>query len=222
MSEILTAHGGTSYIWNNSDTTAAITISPATQTSYTVTVTRAGCTATASITVNLENPPTAHAWNDTIINIGGSAQLHGSGGISYSWSPSTGLNNPNIANPTASPLTTTYYILVVTDSNGCTSSDTVKVTVEINCGDVFVPNAFSPDNGNNALECVYGNCIESMEFSIYDRWGEKVFSSTDLKTCWDGTYKGKKMNTGVFVYYLKANLYNGSEITKKGNVNLFR
>jgi len=91
------------------------------------------------------------------------------------------------------------------------------------CGELFVPNAFSPDNnGENDMECVYGRCIEKLYFAIYDRWGEKVFETTDLKQCWDGSYKGKQMNTAVFVYYLKATLTTGEEITKKGNISLLR
>jgi gliding motility-associated-like protein len=220
---ILTASGGTSYVWSNSDTTAIITVSPLTPTTYNVTVTSAGCSSTSSISINLLTPPTANAGNDTTINIGESAQLHGSGGVDFSWSPEGTLSCSTCAGPIATPLSTTSYVLVVTGANGCKSSDTVTVKVEVNCGDVFVPNAFSPNNeGKNELECVYGNCIKSMEFSVYDRWGEKVFTSTDTKICWDGTYKGKKLNTGVFVYYLKATLYNRSEISKKGNINLFR
>ncbi len=97
----------------------------------------------------------------------------------------------------------------------------VKILNE--CGQTFVPNAFSPDNdGENDMECVYGKCIKSMYFVIYDRWGEKVFETTNKSQCWDGTYKGKEMNTAVFVYYLKANLTTGEEVIKKGNISLMR
>ncbi len=91
------------------------------------------------------------------------------------------------------------------------------------CGELFVPNAFSPDNnGENDMECVYGKCIKSVIFSIYDRWGEKVFETDNINNCWDGVYKGKKMNTAVFVYYLRATLNDGEEVIKKGNISLFR
>ncbi|MFH0866370.1 MAG: gliding motility-associated C-terminal domain-containing protein [Bacteroidota bacterium] len=219
----LTASGGSSYIWNTSETTAAITVSPLSATTYNVTVSNAGCSSTADITINLSTPPTANAGNDTTINIGGSAQLDGSGGVSFSWSPVATLSCSNCADPSASPLSTTTYVLVITDANGCTDVDTVIVTVDMNCGEVFVPNAFSPNSdGQNELECVYGNCIQTMEFAIYDRWGEKVFETTNPKECWDGTYKGKELNTGAFVYYMKATLYDGSEVTRQGNINLFR
>jgi gliding motility-associated-like protein len=91
------------------------------------------------------------------------------------------------------------------------------------CGEMFVPNAFSPDNnGQNDLEFVYGKCIEKIFFAIYDRWGEKVFETTDATVGWDGTHKGKKLNTGVFVYYLTATLTTGEVVNKKGNISLFR
>lgn len=219
----LTASGGSSYIWNTSDTTAVINVTPVGSTTYNVTVSNAGCSATADIAINLSTPPNANAGNDTTINIGTSAQLDGSGGIGFSWSPSSTLSCANCADPTANPLSTTTYVLIVTDANGCTNADTVVVTVDMECGEVFVPNAFSPNNdGNNELECVYGNCIQTMEFAIFDRWGNKVFTTTDPKECWDGTFKGKILNTGVYDYYMKATLYDGSEVKRQGNIHLFR
>lgn len=97
------------------------------------------------------------------------------------------------------------------------------VLINDECGELFVPTAFSPNDDNqNDLECVYGKCIESLLFSIYDRWGEKVFETTNQQQCWDGTYRGKRMNTGVFVYYLQATFKTGESVTKKGNIGLVR
>lgn len=91
------------------------------------------------------------------------------------------------------------------------------------CGEMFVPTAFSPDgNGENDMECVYGKCVKDIYFAIYDRWGEKVFETTSMSQCWDGTFRGKEMNTGVFVYYVKATLKTGEEVMKKGNITLLR
>jgi len=222
-STLLTASGGLSYVWSTTDTTQTISVNPSSGTTYIVTVSNAGCSSTASITIDLTIPPTANAGNDTTINIGGTAQLNGSGGIGFSWSPIATLSCSNCPDPIASPISTTTYVLVVTDTNGCTNVDTVIVTVDMECGEVFVPNAFSPNkDGQNELECVFGNCIQTMEFAIFDRWGAKVFETTDPKSCWDGVYKGKELNTGAFVYYLKATLYNGTEVNKQGNINLFR
>jgi gliding motility-associated-like protein len=163
------------------------------------------------------------AGADVSMAPGDSTQLGASGLSTYTWTPSTGLSATNIANPIASPTTSITYYVSGTGSNGCIASDSVHITVEIKCGDIFVPTGFSPNNdGENDLECVLGNCIESLQFSIYDRWGEKVFETTDTKICWDGIYKGKLMDNAIFVYYLKAKLANGDEISRKGNISLVR
>ncbi|MFH0895301.1 MAG: gliding motility-associated C-terminal domain-containing protein [Bacteroidota bacterium] len=223
-STILTAAGGTTYVWSTSATTASITVNPLTVTTYTVTVSNGPCSATEDITVSTLPNPTANAGNDTTITLGASAQLNGSGGVTYAWSPATGLSCTDCANPIATPSVTTTYTLVVTGANGCTNADIVIVSVEIQCGEVFIPNAFSPNNdGQNDLECVFGNCITEIRFAIFDRWGEKVFETTDPKVaCWDGKYKGEFMNSGVFVYYMKATLLTGEEIERQGNITLFR
>ena len=89
---------------------------------------------------------------------------------------------------------------------------------------IFIPTAFSP-NGDTENErlCIYGtNCIRSLAFTIYSRWGEKVFESDDPEECWDGIYKRIEMNEGIFVYYLNATLNNNKTITQRGNITLIK
>ena len=119
--------------------------------------------------------------------------------------------------------TTTYYV-TVTAADGCFASDSVTVYVNIPCNDLFVPNIFSPNNdGNNDFLCIYGGCIESLEFAIYSRWGQKVFETTDPNECWDGTYKDKPINSETFVYKMVIKLAGESEqILESGNINLVR
>jgi gliding motility-associated-like protein len=171
--------------------------------------------------------PTLSAGPDVVIAPGGSTQLNATGNVtSFSWSPATGLNNPSISNPIASPSVTTTYMVTGSDSNNCPASSAVTVNVEVPeapCGETFVPTGFSPNgDGENDIECVMGSCIVSMTFSVYDRWGEKVFESSDQLQCWDGKHRGQYMNTGIYVYHLKATLKNGDEINTKGNINLIR
>jgi len=88
---------------------------------------------------------------------------------------------------------------------------------------VFVPNIFSPNgDGFNDVLRVRGKGIAELEFIIYDRWGEKVFETTDANVGWDGTYKGEPMNLAVFVYVIKGKFKNGDVIDKKGNFTLLR
>jgi hypothetical protein len=92
------------------------------------------CTLPATIESNLisvkvTSPPVANAGNDVTICAGATSQLNASGGTTYSWSPITGLNNANIANPIASPSTTTTYILTVINGNSCSAKDSILITV---------------------------------------------------------------------------------------------
>jgi gliding motility-associated-like protein len=65
-------------------------------------------------------------------------------------------------------------------------------------------------------------CITSMSFSIFDRWGNQVFSTTDPEACWDGYYNGQALDTAVFAYHLSATLANGDLVERHGNISLVR
>ena len=67
-----------------------------------------------------------------------------------------------------------------------------------------------------------GNCISEMKYSIYDRWGEKVFETEDQTECWDGTFRGKELNSGVYAYKFNATLVDGSFVEQSGNLTLVR
>ena len=118
-----------------------------------------------------------------------------------------------------SPTTTTSYTLIVTDANGCTDVAVFIVYVEFNCGNLFIPNAFSP-NGDlqNDILYVRSGCLKTMHFVIYDRWGVIVFKTEKITEGWGG----EKQNTGVYVYILTYELMTGETGTKKGNVSLIR
>lgn len=125
----------------------------------------------------------------------------------------------------ASPLFTTTYVVQASNALGCSDYDTIQVRVDLRCGEVFVPNAFSPNNdGVNDVLHVKTNCFNQILFKIYNRWGELVFQSDDPSIGWDGTYQGKPMDTGVFVYYIEGNLKDKERtlISQKGNITLVR
>jgi gliding motility-associated-like protein len=221
----VTASGGDgnyTYLWSNNATTASISgLAPGT---YTVTITDGnGCTGTATAIVGTVSTANINAGPDVVITTGSTTTLVATGGVTYSWTPSTGLSCTNCSSPDANPDTTTMYIVTATDANGCVGSDTVIVYVEEPCGNLWVPTAFSPNaDYNNDKLCVYGGCILSMTFQIFDRWGEVVFETTTNELCWDGYYKDKQMNSGVFAYYLIATLSNGDVVEKSGNITLVR
>jgi gliding motility-associated-like protein len=89
--------------------------------------------------------------------------------------------------------------------------------------EIFIPNAFTPNGDqSNDLMVVRGNTIRELLFRIYDRWGEKVFETTVPGEGWDGTYKGKKANPAVYVYYVEATCFGNEKFFKKGNITLIR
>ncbi|MBW6483492.1 MAG: gliding motility-associated C-terminal domain-containing protein, partial [Vicingaceae bacterium] len=168
--------------------------------------------------------PTIVAGSDVTIMFGNPANLISSTTStgSFSWTPSFNVDCPTCQNTQANPEETTTYTVTLTDTNGCSASDTLIVTVEFE-NIIWVPNIFSPNgDGNNDILFVRGKGIQSVLFFIYDRWGEKVFETTDINLGWDGTYKGKPMNKAVFVYYVEATFMDGSNATKKGDVTLIR
>ncbi len=220
-SVVLNASGGSSYSWSNGATTSSITVSPGTQTQYSVTVLNGLCKAKDSTTVFVNPLPNVIACCDTVIFSGDNVQLTATGGITYLWVPSSGLSCVNCPNPLASPLQNTTYTVTITSDSGCNAEKTI--TVDVDCRSIFVPNAFSPNGDNeNDFECVYGGCIQSMDFSIFDRWGNRVFWTNDQGHCWDGRYNGELMNSGVYVYELEVVLVGGTEVSKKGNITLMR
>ncbi|MFC1733282.1 gliding motility-associated C-terminal domain-containing protein [candidate division KSB1 bacterium] len=171
----------------------------------------------------------ADAWvDDDTIYSGQTTQIHATNFINcmYSWIPVTGLDDPNSSDPNASPTVTTVYYIVITDQYGCTFIDSVKITVlDVFCDEpyIYVPNAFTPNNDNkNDILYVRSNFIEDVYIAIYDRWGEKVFETDDIRIGWDGTYKGKPCDPGVFVYYLDVTCYNKQIFQKKGNITLIK
>ena len=226
----LNASGGTSYAWSPSSGLSASnspnpTATPSVTTTYTVMVSNGICASEDSVTVSVNTPPSGSANGGTTISQGQSASLSAPAGAGYSymWIPNTGLSCDTCQYTLASPAVTTTYTVVVTALGGCSATDTVTVIVKENCGSMYLPNAFSPnDDGYNDVLYVYGNCIQSMELNIYDRWGNKVFESDQQSIGWDGTYIGLPMNTGSYVYTLIVTDFNNNTTTKKGNVSLIR
>jgi len=221
-STTLTATGGSTFLWNTTETTSSINVTPSGNTNYNVTVTNNCGTDNISINVIVNGPPSISAGADQTINLGNSTTLTATGGTSYVWTPSTGLSCTNCASPTASPTVTTDYIVYVTDGNGCSNSDTLRITVEEEFV-IFIPDAFSPNgDGQNEMLFVRGTGIETFVFKLYDRWGQLVFETTDQTLGWDGSFKGTALNEGVFVYFLEGNYFGGTSFNQKGNITLHK
>ncbi|HXH18438.1 MAG TPA: choice-of-anchor L domain-containing protein, partial [Chitinophagales bacterium] len=193
-----------------------------------------GCSASAFYVVNendsigLRAVPPA----DTIIE-GETTRIQlfhaSSASISYDWTPSAGLNCTHCDRVAASPEDDIIYTAIATDDNGCSDTVTIPITVDTLLEPlVYIPNAFTPNGDTeNDVFLIYGQGFESFHLLIFDRWGQKLFESFDPATGWDGTYRGKLCNPGVYVYYLDAKFVRGVkppdlEKYRKGSVTLIR
>lgn len=224
------------YVWTPSNlilsgaNTASPTVKPITKTTFTVRVSnKQGCTATDSVEINVSQYGNITASiSPTTIIIGQSAQITSTNlaGYTYRWLPDDGLDNPNIPNPKATPKRTTTYTLTATNPEGCARTFSVTITVTIpECAEpfVFLPNAFSPNgDGKNDVLYLRSNIVDRMSLIIYDRWGEKVFETTNQSVGWDGTFKGKLLDPDVYGFYLTAICIDGKTFSKKGNVSILR
>jgi gliding motility-associated-like protein len=165
------------------------------------------------------------------VKFGESVQLTatpGSGVIGtpfYEWTPSDILSCEACANPEAGPLSEDVYVFTVriADDNGCDAEAQVRVVVDLYDRVLYVPNAFTPNgDGTNDFFHVYGYGYNEMLFQVFNRWGEKMFETTDPAEGWDGTFKGEAMPPGVYVYQVVVYYLDGQEGYEKGSVTLIK
>ena len=161
-STTLTASGATTYSWSpGGQTTASITINPSSTTTYTVTGTSAGCTASDNVTVTITSGAPINAGPDVSICTSGSTTLAASGGVTYAWDNGLGSGN----NLSVSPASTTTYTVTGTDAGGCVGTDNVVVTVNslpsVNAGldQTICPGTSVTLNGSGATNYSWDNGV---------------------------------------------------------------
>jgi gliding motility-associated-like protein len=207
----------------NSPVTDIVILSPGGAT-FTWQVSSGSCPATSDelVVTLLSGSDAADAGTDVTIALGDSTILNATGGTVNGWNPPSGLSCINCPNPVATPDTTTMYYVLLTDDNGCKSTDSMLVTVDESAG-WYLPNAFTPDNnGVNDFLYFYGTGVKDFRLSVFDRWGEQVFETTDFKNGWDGTFKNKPVLAGVYVYQLTITFKSSKVEEVSGNINLIR
>ncbi len=193
-----------------------------------------GCEA--EIEAILEGPPPLiiDAGPDQTVDLGFeaniNAQLSPAGSVvDIVWTPDTLLSCSNCLDFTLIPPGQTTYEVIVTDENGCTSTDNITIFVN-DIKPIYIPNAFSPDfDGINDNTAVFGGpaAVIVEEMSIFDRWGNEVWRGSniplnDLNSGWDGRFRGDAMNQGVFVYQAAIRFIDGEVLLFKGDITLLR
>lgn len=165
----------------------------------------------------------AKLGSDTIVAFGQPVQLHASGGEFYQWTPAQGLNNPGSADPVAILYDNMQYILKAYTSFGCPTYDTIQIKAYKGPA-LYVPNAFSPDNNghNDRFHPIFPG-LQSIEyFEIFNRLGQKVYSSQSALPGWDGTLNGKPQPVGTYIWLIKGTDYLGNMHSETGTVVLIR
>ncbi|MGC4057684.1 MAG: gliding motility-associated C-terminal domain-containing protein [Chitinophagaceae bacterium] len=189
-----------------------------------VTADNGKCIDTFRTSVTVNPLPGVYITNkDTTIKYGQSVLLNAFGASQYYWTPISGVTNANIGSTLVQPLVTTTYVVTGSGVNGCSNKDSVKVTIDYR-SPVQVPTAFSPNgDGRNDRFRIVGASFQTLtEFRIFNRWGQEVFSTTNINDGWDGTYNGKPADMGVYNYLITVGYPDGTIQTLKGDVNLVR
>ena len=185
----------------------------------------AGSVSSNIISINVRTLPVIQIHpEDTVVAKGSQVQLNAvvDGTISsFEWQPATSLVDPLSISPHTQPISaTTEYLFRITTADGCTASKkaVVKVYSKLEMPGAFTPNG---DGLNDVFRIPPGVSIQLKEFSIFDRWGNKIFTTSDVHKGWDGKYKGSAKGPGVYLYFISGN--DGNEkILVKGTFVLIK
>lgn len=211
--------------WNGeSNTTNTFSYNNITQTTLYSSIVQSGVCPSftaAPIKITVLLPFAVSAGSDVTINQGQSTTLAGTGTGAPLWFPVSGLSDPTIYSPTATPDITTSYILTVTDANACVNADTVLITVIPLTFEGAISTVFTP-NGDGVNDNWYIEGITSYpenEVFVYNIYGNIVYTKKKYTNDWQGTYNGAALPDGTYFYVIKIN-DNQSEI--KGSLDILR
>ena len=238
---------GTSYNWSNTNSlydpnagtinanpfTISAQVAPPRSSKYVLTIKNANCPNlwidTFNVIVNL--PIIVNAGHDTSIVADQPLQLSPAVSEtninSFVWTPTTGLNNPFIANPVATlglGIDSIRYKVRATNSNGCYGEDDILVYVYKLKPDILVPTGFTPngDGRNDILKPILMGISTLNYFQIYNRWGQMLFSTSEPNKGWDGNLNGTPQQSGTYLYMTEGTDYLGNAVFRKGTVVLIR
>jgi gliding motility-associated-like protein len=188
---------------------------------YSLIITKNGCTSKSTVKVNIKPLDLALNTHDTIINEGETITLiSNASGLSYSWTPPYMIRYENTSTADVSPLVNTTYTVYAVGTDGCVGFDTVRVRVEKSDELVFY-SAFTP-NGDGENDFFFiGNIAKYPDnvLKIYNRYGQVIFTSAGYNNDWNGSYQGNQIPTGTYFYILDTGTDKGKY---KGTVTILR
>jgi gliding motility-associated-like protein len=140
------------------------------------------------------------------------------GGSEFAWSPNIGLNDSTLSNPIALPPKSMWYKVTAKNDAGCLDSDSVYIKVNPLPG-IYVPTGFTPnrDGKNDLFRPTLTKEYTLQEFTLFNRWGEKIYTTSQKEAGWDGYFKGMIQETGAYIWILRAtDTRNGEKYALKG------
>lgn len=224
---LLNASGASSYSWLpsaglNSNSAPTVVAGPASSTVYTVTGVSSGCSAKATATVLVRQSASAviSASNFSITSSDPVSVLSASGGNTFNW-----ILQGNVSSELqVSPQKTSSYCVEVSQDGFCPDTACVTIFAEFK-SELSFPNVFTP-NGDGPNDRFFFPCsnLESFHVSIFNRWGIKVFESSDpaRNSGWDGKVDGANASAGVYSYILRAKGLDDTLYEKAGFITLLR
>lgn len=228
---VLEASGEGLFSWQpatglSSSNVANPVASPRDSTLYKVVLTNSfGCQDSSLVMVNVFRNPEAFAGPDRTIVRGDTVTLNGAvkgTAVQYHWSPSDYISDHSVLSPNVFPPSDRQYTLTAESMVGCGRTEAV-VTVKV-YNDIFIPNAFSPNNDgkNDQFRVTAADGYQVLKFQVFNRWGQLIYQSTNFSKGWDGRFKGQPQPQDTYVYFLQIRSFNGRIVTRRGTVTLFR
>lgn len=228
------ATGGIAYDWIpnlsiSDDSIQSPIINPETDLTYFANVENAhGCRAADSVRItvfqdfdiNLTPEIDSIVIGDTVYSV----LVASEDNLTYSWSPQQFISCVDCPMPYFTPEESMRYTVTVEDSAQCFKYLYYIDIIVLEAYTLDVPGAFSPLSANeNSIVYANGFGIRKLkEFRIFNRWGEEVFYTNDIKKGWDGYYNGQLQNIDNYSYYVEAEMFNGTIQSKKGHIMLIR
>ncbi|MGE0568605.1 MAG: gliding motility-associated C-terminal domain-containing protein, partial [Bacteroidia bacterium] len=224
----LLASGSDTYIWAPSTGLSNTLIAnpyaqPIRTTVYTVQVSDGGyCGSSATVLVKVNPNPTVSAGVDLTYNADEQMFIYAKGTGTMKWIEGEGIICKDCPTSQIMPKNSGCYKVFTINEFGCKATDDVCITITYDYN-LYIPNIFTPNyDGLNDLFQVYGTGITDLEISVFDRWGELLFKSSENELAWDGIYKNNMCKNDVYVYLVTFKSMDKKTHVKSGHVTLMK
>ena len=206
----------------------SLVVNPAQTTAYTVIASNAvGCADTASTIVKVNRLSVSLVATPDPVLLGSTVLLQATSSQAfeaYAWKPASFFPHPSSLQQSLTVLDSSRHFSFIGKSpEGCFDTAYLTIRVESDGRDLFIPNAFTPNNdGRNDQFLVYGSSIKELHYTIFNQWGQLLFESYRQAEGWNGMFRGKQQPAGIYLLKIKLQLFNGQQLERQSTINLIR